>query len=61
MSAVTTPAPEGWSTELHAGREAMDLVVAFQTSRSGIVAVTEQGVLRGVARAQRVNAALARN
>ncbi|HIZ98351.1 MAG TPA: site-2 protease family protein [Candidatus Janibacter merdipullorum] len=61
VSAVTTPAPEGWSTELHAGREAMDLVVAFQTSRSGIVAVTDQGVLRGVARAQRVNAALARN
>lgn len=61
VSAVTTPAPEGWTTELRAGHEAMDLVVAFQSSRSSIVAVTEQGSLRGVARAQRVNAALARN
>ncbi|MGO1166949.1 MAG: site-2 protease family protein [Janibacter sp.] len=61
VSAVTTPAPQGWSTELRRGHEAMDLVTAFQESRSSIVAVTEGGVLRGVARAQRVNAALARN
>lgn len=61
VSAVTTPAPEGWSTELRPGHEAMDLVVAFQRSRSSIVAVTEGGALRGVARAQRVNAALSRN
>lgn len=61
VSAVTTPAPEGWSTELRRGHEAMDLVVAFQSSRSSIVAVTEGGALRGVARAQRVNAALSRN
>ena len=61
VSAVTTPAPEGWSTELRPGHEAMDLVVAFQRSRSNIVAVTEGGALRGVARAQRVNAALSRN
>ena len=38
VSAVTTPAPEGWSTELRPGHEAMDLVVAFQRSRSSIVA-----------------------
>ena len=61
VSAVTTPSPEGWSTELRPGHEAMDLVVAFQRSRSSIVAVTEGGTLRGVARAQRVNAALSRN
>ncbi len=61
VSAVTTPAPEGWSTELRPGHEALDLVVAFQRSRSSIVAVTEGGTLRGVARAQRVNAALSRN
>lgn len=61
VSAVTTPGPAGWCTELRPGHEAMDLVVAFQESRSSIVAVTEGGALRGVARAQRVNAALARN
>ncbi len=61
VSAVTTPAPEGWSTELRPGHEAMDLVVAFQESRSSIVAVTRDGALRGVARVQRVNAALSRN
>lgn len=61
VSAVTSPAPDGWSTELRPGHEAMDLVRAFQASGSSIVAVTERGALRGVARAQRVNAALARN
>lgn len=61
VSAVTTPAPEGWATELRSGHEAMDLVVAFQESRSNIVAVTRDGTLRGVARVQRVNAALSRN
>lgn len=61
VSAVTTPGPEGWSTQLRPGHEAMDLVQAFQRSRSSVVVVTEQGGPRGVVRVQRVNAALARN
>lgn len=61
ISAVTAFAPEGWTTELTPGHEAMDLVRAFQTSHSQIVAVTEGGVLRGISRVERVNAALSRN
>ena len=61
VSAVTSPGPQGWSTELRPGDEATDLVRAFQDSRSSIVAVTEGGALRGVARARTVNAALSRN
>lgn len=61
VSAVTTPAPEAWTTELRPGHEALDLVRAFQSSGSSVVAVTADGRLRGVARAARVNAALSRN
>lgn len=60
MSAVTTPAPQAWVTELRPGHEALDLVRAFQASGSSIVAVTAEGRLQGVARAERVNAALSR-
>lgn len=61
VSAVTTPAPESWCTELRPGHEGMDLVRAFQSSGSGIVAVTADGRLQAVVRASRVNAALSRN
>lgn len=61
VSAVTTPAPAAWTTELRPGSEALDLVRAFQSSGSSIVAVTSGGRLQGVARAARVNAALSRN
>lgn len=61
VSAVTSPGPEGWSTSLRPGHEAMDLVQAFQRSRSSIVVVTQHGAVRGVVRVQRVNAALSRN
>lgn len=61
VGAVTTNAPHGWALELTPGREAVDLVAAFQESRSRVVAVSEGGVLRGVVRVERVNAALARN
>lgn len=61
ISAVTAYAPQGWSTELAPGHEAMDLVRAFQSSHSRIIAVTQGGALRGIARVERVNAALSRN
>lgn len=61
VSAVTTNAPQGWAVDMTPGREAMDLVAAFQGSRSRIVAVSEGGTLRGIVRLERVNAALARN
>lgn len=61
VSAVTANAPQGWAVELTAGREALDLVTAFQQSHSRVVAVTEGGALRGIVRVERVNAALARN
>lgn len=61
VSAVTTRGPDGWAVDLTPGREAMELVTAFQESRSRIVAVSEGGVLRGIVRVERVNAALARN
>lgn len=61
VSAVTTNAPAGWAVELTPGREALELVSAFQESRSRVVAVSEGGVLRGIVRVERVNAALARN
>ncbi|NYF96612.1 site-2 protease family protein [Janibacter cremeus] len=61
VSAVTTPAPAAWTTELRVGSEALDLVRAFQSSGSSIVAVTSGGRLHAVARAARVNAALSRN
>lgn len=61
VSAVLTQAPKGWAVELTPGQEAIDLVRAFQESQSRIVAVSEGGVLRGVVRVERVNAALAHN
>ncbi len=61
VSAVTAQAPKGWTTELGSRDAAMDLVRAFQESGSGVVAVTRGGVLAGVARVERVNAALRRN
>ncbi|UUZ46142.2 site-2 protease family protein [Janibacter limosus] len=61
VSAVPANAPEGWAVDLTPGREAIELVNAFQSSRSRIVAVSEGGVLRGIVRVERVNAALARN
>lgn len=60
VSAVTTHAPGGWAVDLTPGSEAVELVSAFQESRSRVVAVSEGGVLRGVVRVERVNAALAR-
>lgn len=61
VSAVTANAPVGWAVELTPGREAVDLVSAFQESHSRVVAVSEGGALRGIVRVERVNAALARN
>lgn len=61
VSAVVARAPQGWAVELTPGHEATDLVRGFQESRSRIVAVSEGGVLRGIVRVERVNAALARN
>lgn len=61
ISAVTTNAPDGWAVELTPGHEAVELVTAFQESRSRLVVVSEGGVLRGIVRVERVNAALARN
>lgn len=61
VSAVVSTAPEGWAVDLPPGREAVELVHAFQSSRSRVVAVSEGGVLRGIVRVERVNAALSRN
>lgn len=58
VSAVTSPLPAGWSAELGGPTPTLDLVRAFQTSGSPVVAVTEGGALRGIVRAERVNAAL---
>lgn len=60
ISAVTANAPEGWAVDLTPGGEAVELVSAFQESHSRVVVVSEGGVLRGVVRVERVNAALAR-
>lgn len=58
VAAVTSHLPTGWSTEVGGPTPTLDLVRAFQTSGSGVVAVTDAGRLRGVVRAERLNAAL---
>lgn len=60
VSAVTTQLPYGWSAELGTPTPSLDLVRAFQTSRSQVVAVTDQGRVVGIVRAERLNAALRR-
>lgn len=64
VGAVTTHLPAGWSATADGPTPALDLVRAFQTSGSPIVAVIDdrgdRPAVRGIVRADRVNAALRR-
>lgn len=61
VSAVTGAEPSGWVAELVPGREGLAVVRAFQESGARVVVVTEGGVLRGIVRVERINAALRQN
>lgn len=61
VSAVTAHAPDGWVVDLGGEDDALALVRAFQETGGRVVAVTRQGRLSGLARVERVNAALRRN